>query len=100
MPLAPDILAGLSRRLAAHAGLELPGWVIESRAQARIAACRLRAEEYLELIESPRGAEELAELVELVRVGETRFFRHRSQVDALIALLPRALEARKRRSVR
>ena len=47
-----------------------------------------------------RGAAELDELVEAVRVGETRFFRHRAQVAALVtdvvvpALRARAAPAR------
>ena len=83
MPLPPDILAALERRLRQHAGLELPSWVIEARALARMAALGLDAEHYLDRVSAPRGAE-LAALVEAVRVGETSFFRHRAQVDAVV----------------
>ena len=100
MRLPPDIVAGLSRRLAERAGLELPAWVVASRAGARMQALGLAPAAYLELISAGRGAAELAELVEAVRVGETRFFRHRSQVDALIDVVAPAIAARGRRPVR
>lgn len=88
MPLSPDILTGLSRRLADHAGLELPGWVVEARAQARIAALGVAPADYLALVGTPRGEAELHELIELVRVGETRLFRHLPQIEALATLVP------------
>jgi len=100
MPLPREIVAGLSRRLAERAGLELPAWVIESRAQQRIAALGVEAGAYLALVSSGRGAGELAELIESVRVGETRFFRHRTQVDALDQVVVPALAARGKRAVR
>lgn len=84
MRLSPEVLAGLSRCLHEHAGLKTPAWVIEARAVARISALDVSAEDYLELLDSPRGEAELGALVEAVRVGETRFFRHRPQVDALL----------------
>ena len=100
MPLPREIVAGLSRRLAERAGLELPAWVVESRAQQRIAALGVDAGAYLELVSSGRGAGELAELIETVRVGETRFFRQRAQVDALVRVVVPALAARGRKPVR
>jgi chemotaxis protein methyltransferase CheR len=100
MALPREIVAGLSRRLAERAGLELPAWVVASRAQQRIAALGVAADAYLELVSSPRGAAELAELIETVRVGETRFFRQRAQVDALAAVVVPALAARGKRAVR
>ena len=100
MALPREIVAGLSRRLAERAGLELPAWVVASRAQQRIAALGVAADAYLELVSSPRGAAELAELIETVRVGETRFFRQRAQVDALVAVVVPALAARGKRAVR
>jgi len=98
--LAPEIVARIAQRLAAHAGLELPAWVVEARAQARIAELGVAASAYVALIESPRGGAELAELVEAVRVGESRLFRHRPQIDALTEVVAPALRARGRRVVR
>jgi chemotaxis methyl-accepting protein methylase len=95
MALAPDILAGVSRRLAEHAGLELPAWVIEARAAARIDVLGCDPADYLALLGEPRGADELHELVEAVRVGESRLFRHRSQIDALVEVVVPALRGRR-----
>jgi chemotaxis protein methyltransferase CheR len=100
VPLPPDIVAGLARRLADHAGLELPPWVIESRAQARMAVLGVEPARYLELVRAGHGASELIELIEAVRVGETRLFRHRSQVTALGEIVVPALRARGRRTVK
>lgn len=100
MPLAPDIVARVSRRLVEHAGLELPTWVVEARTLARIAALAVTPEAYVELIATVRGATELRELVETVRVGESSLFRHRSQIAALAEVVAPALRARGRRTIR
>lgn len=92
MRLSPEVLAGLSRCLHEHAGLKTPAWVIEARVLARLSALDLSAERYLELLDSSRGEAELGVLVEAVRVGETRFFRHRPQVDALLEFVIPAWE--------
>ena len=55
MPVAPDIVLAIARRLAERAGLELPAWVVEARAAARIEALALAPEQYLALVESGRG---------------------------------------------
>lgn len=100
MPLPRDIVAALARRLAERAGLEPPAWVIESRAQARMTALGLAPAAYVELVSAGRGAAELAALIEAVRVGETRFFRQRAQIDALVDVVVPALAARGKRAVR
>ena len=100
MALAPDIVAAIAERLAAHAGLELPAWVVEARATARIAVCGCTPSEYVALIDRGRGAGELGELLEAVRVGESRLFRHRPQIDVLLEVVVPALRARGRRAVR
>ncbi|MBK8251324.1 MAG: methyltransferase domain-containing protein [Polyangiaceae bacterium] len=83
MGLLRATLAGLEKCLHAHAGFDLPPWVVETRAAARMAALQMSEGAYLELVRSPFGAEELHLLVESVRVGETRFFRHKPHIDAL-----------------
>jgi chemotaxis methyl-accepting protein methylase len=98
--VSADIVAAVARRLAQHAGLELPAWVVEARTAARIAATGLTPAQYVELIGAGRGSEELAELIEAVRVGESRLFRHRSQIAALIATVVPALQARSKRAIR
>src|SRR5947209_19336039 len=100
MPLAPDTIAAIARRLAEHAGLELPGWVIDARAAARIAAIGCAPADYVALIDSAGGAGELAELIEAVRVGESRLFRHGSQIAALSDAVAPALRARGRWAIR
>lgn len=100
MPLAPDIVAGVSRRLAEHAGLELPTWVVEARTSARIAALHVTPEDYVELIATARGSAELGELVEAVRVGESSLFRHKQQIAAVVDAVIPALRAQGRRTVR
>ena len=100
MGLARDILDGLERRLHAHAGFDLPEWIVEARALSRMSALDLGAQAYLDLVSSPRGAAELSALVEAVRVGETRFFRHRPQVDALLEVVVPAWRERGERSPR
>jgi chemotaxis methyl-accepting protein methylase len=98
--IAADIVAGVARRLAEHAGLEPPQWVVEARVAARIAALGCQPEKYLALIDSSRGGSELAELIEAVRVGESRLFRHRPQIDALVEVVAPALRTRGRRAIR
>jgi chemotaxis protein methyltransferase CheR len=98
--LAPDIVAGVARRLAEHAGLKLPAWVVEARTQARIAALGTTPEAYVELIGAGRGQAELGALVEAVRVGESSLFRHKPQIAALLDVVVPAIRARGRRSLR
>jgi len=100
MALAADVVAAIARRLAEHAGLELPGWVIDARATARIAAVGCSPADYVALVDSARGAGELAALIEAVRVGESRLFRHQAQIDALTNVFVPAMRARPPRGVR
>jgi chemotaxis methyl-accepting protein methylase len=100
MALAPDTIAAIAQRLAASAGLELPAWVVDARATARIAVLGCDPADYVALIDGPRGAGELAALIEAVRVGESRLFRHRPQIDVLASVIAPALRARGRRAIR
>src|SRR5262245_49155406 len=89
------MVAKISQRLAERAGFELPDWIVEARATSRMAALELAPDEYLTLIASPRGAAELEELIEAVRVGESRLFRHRSQIRALVDHVVPALRGKR-----
>jgi len=98
--LPSDIVARISRRLVDHAGLELPAWIIEARASVRMAKLGLAPDSYIALINTARGASELAELVEAVRVGESSLFRHKPQITALVEAVAPALAARGHRAIR
>ena len=100
MAVAPEIVASISLKLAQHAGLELPAWVVEARAAQRMAALSIAPAAYVELIGTPRGAAELDELIEAVRVGETRLFRHRSQIQAVIDVVVPAIKTKHKRAIR
>jgi chemotaxis protein methyltransferase CheR len=73
-----DVLAPL---LASRAGLDPPAWALAARVRERAQALGVSDEEYLARASSDAG--ELDRLIELLRVGETRFFRHRAQLAAL-----------------
>ncbi|MDX2090653.1 MAG: CheR family methyltransferase [Kofleriaceae bacterium] len=100
MALPSDIITRISRRLVDHAGLELPPWIIEARASARMATLQLAPDAYIALINTSRGASELSELVEAVRVGESSLFRHKQQIAALVADVAPAIAARGHRAIR
>jgi chemotaxis protein methyltransferase CheR len=73
--------ARVAARLRRYAGLDPPAWLLEARARDRAGALGLDEAAYLQ-----RAADddtEAARLADLLRVGETRFFRHRAQVQAL-----------------
>jgi chemotaxis protein methyltransferase CheR len=73
-----DVLAPL---LASRAGLDPPAWAVEARVRERSRALGVSDEEYV--ARAAADAAELDRLIELLRVGETRFFRHRAQLAAL-----------------
>ena len=92
MGLPTAIVRRVGERVAAHAGLHPPAWVLEARLDRRIAALGLaQPDRYAELVESEGGARELEVLIESLRVGETRFFRHRAQVQAVTEAVVPAL---------
>ena len=93
MRLGTELIAAISKRLAQHAGLEIPAWVIEARVAARIDALELEPTRYLQLLESSR--DEVDELVEAVRVGETRLFRHSAQIAILRDVIAPSLAAKR-----
>jgi len=79
--------------------LRFPDWVLRSRIRGRMDAMGVTsAEAYSDLLGSQRG--EIDVLVEALRVGETRFFRHRSAMDALAEEVVPALRRSGRTTVR
>jgi chemotaxis protein methyltransferase CheR len=100
MEVPVEIVGQVGRRLVEHAGLELPAWVLAARIAARVAACGVELARYVDLLDAADGDAELRALVEAVRVGETRFFRHRTQVQALIDVVVPAWRASGRRTLK
>jgi chemotaxis protein methyltransferase CheR len=98
MPHADDpteMLAELGARVTAFAGLRPPPWVLRSRVHERVAALGLPTlAAYLGLLASSDGPRELQALLEVLRVGETRFFRHASHMRALRDVVVPALRPR------
>ncbi len=92
LTLPPGALQRVGDCIAQRAGLKPPTWVLESRLRERIAALGLdRAAAYVDLVTSPAGGKELDLLLEVLRVGETAFFRHRSHIKALTEVVVPAL---------
>lgn len=77
--------ARVAERLRAFAGLDPPAWLLDARLAERARSLGLDEEAYLELAagESDQAAREEDALADLLRVGETRFFRHQAQIRAL-----------------
>ncbi|HEX8953660.1 MAG TPA: CheR family methyltransferase, partial [Polyangia bacterium] len=73
-----DLLAPL---LASRAGLDPPAWALEARVRERAQALGVSDADYV--ARAAADSAELDRLIELLRVGETRFFRHRAQLAAL-----------------
>ena len=71
----------LGELLASFAGIDPPAWALEARVRERAASLSLTPDEYVGRVVEDEA--ELVRLVELLRVGETRFFRHRAQLEAL-----------------
>ncbi|HZS35533.1 MAG TPA: CheR family methyltransferase [Polyangia bacterium] len=84
----------VAERIRRYAGLDPPAWLLDARVRDRAAALGLDEAAYLE--RAVHDGDEAARLADLLRVGETRFFRHRAQVAALTGrVLPeRVREAR------
>ena len=93
--MSESALRAIEKCVTAHTGFRLPAWVLAARVRDRVAALALHdADEYLRLLEGARGGEELDRLAQALRVGETRFFRHRAHVGALARVVVPALVAR------
>jgi chemotaxis protein methyltransferase CheR len=71
----------LAPLLALRAGLDPPSWALAARVRERARALGVTDEEYV--ARAAGDPQELDRLIELLRVGETRFFRHRAQLEAV-----------------
>ena len=89
-------LHSIAERLRAHAGLRPPSWVLGARVRERMRALDVGPDEYLGRL----AGEELDALVEALRVGETRFFRHQAHVAALRRVVVPAIAAERAASRR
>ena len=70
---------------AEHVGSLLrPPWLLEARVRERAEELGVSVDDYLARIDE----RERATLLERLRVGETRFFRHRAQIAALKTIIP------------
>src|SRR5262249_31746359 len=90
----------IAERLRAHAGLRPPAWVLGARVRERMRALGVGPDEYLGRLSGNEAAEELDALVEALRVGETRFFRHQAHVAALRRVVVPAIAAERAASRR
>ena len=92
------LLELLERRCGINtAGGRPPGWLVsrvDRAAQALVESARAQQQDVVTYLE--RHPAELEQLAELVRVGETRFFRDPEQWQALATALPRLLPQRSR----
>ena len=85
--------------LSSHSGLHLPDWVVSARVAERASALGLgQAERYVTLLS--RDSAELERLVETLRVGETSFFRHQGQMQAIASQVAPSLVRAGRKRVR
>ncbi len=92
-------IAVIAGRVRDHAGLSPPAWVLAARLDDRMDALGVASlDDYLRAL--TEDEHELATLTESLRVGETRFFRHRAHVSALEKIVIPDLVARKHKAKR
>lgn len=77
--------ARVAERIRGYAGLAPPPWLLEARLRERAQALGLAEDAYLALAsgDGEAAAREREALAALLRVGETRFFRHRGHTELL-----------------
>jgi len=87
--LPPHWLEKIRSSIVQRTGLAPQTWVLEARIRERMEATGIqKLERYAQAM---TARPELTALVELLRVGETRFFRHESHMRALTELVLPAL---------
>ncbi len=81
-----DPLSEVRTLVASSMGLQPPQWVLQARVAQRMQALAIATDaEYTAFVTA--SSKEQSELVELLRVGETRFFRHKQQMKALESII-------------
>ena len=87
MTLSDPQFRTLAARIAAVSGIHVPTekrWLLAARVEDRVRETGERdAARYVEKVVGDDGQAELGLLVEALRVGETQFFRHASQLRAI-----------------
>ncbi len=85
------MLGQIRLSIAKRTGLAPQDWVLTARVQERMQVTQIgQVDRYFEALQ---GRTEFTALIELLRVGETRFFRHESHIRAMTELvLPRLRE--------
>ena len=83
--LPPKVLGQIRTSIAERTGLAPQDWVLEARVRERMRARGI--EEVTRYAEFLASRPELTALVELLRVGETRFYRHEAQMRAVVELV-------------
>jgi len=96
-----SLSAHIAELVGIHIGAE-KRWLLAARVTARLAAVgETNERRYVERVLDPAGAEELGHLVEALRVGETQFYRHGSQLRAIRRVaLPEIIARRERDGTR
>lgn len=83
--LPPKVLGQIRTSITERTGLAPQDWVLEARVRERMRARGIEeATRYAEFLAT---RPELTALVELLRVGETRFYRHEAQMRAVVELV-------------
>ena len=80
-PIPNHVLEKIRSSIIRRTGLSPQDWVLEARVRERLLANGIDQPGLY--VDRLKAQAELVELVELLRVGETRFFRHESQIKAM-----------------
>lgn len=88
-PIPAHVLEEIRSSIIRRTGLSPQDWILEARIGERMLATGIDQPSLY--VDQLRSRAELVEVVELLRVGETRFFRHESQMKAISELVLPAL---------
>jgi chemotaxis protein methyltransferase CheR len=105
MGLSDAEFRSLSARIAETVGIHIATekrWLLAARVKARLASTGDPDESrYVERVLEEEGSEELGQLVEALRVGETQFYRHAGQLRVIERVaLPEIVARRERDEIR